>query len=239
MEDDVEHLWRHLEWPGDRKLVALARIWKATNKANTLAHDHEVVSTSKTSAEIYVHILQASLEQVRSGIPSDLLDDKIVLTHFYSAQVLNYEIALSLPASDVISANDFRRLDYLFLLLQATRSLLDTYLSLTLSEVVGYSMSLIRQVIRGLSVLYNLSAIEDGAWDPSTSRRPADVLAYFEQLVNRMGRAHMKLKSASGMGRDESSCFSKSVDCWNSGMPRWVEALARSSVAPDQRSCQR
>jgi hypothetical protein len=153
----------------------------------------------------------------------------MVLAHFYSAQVLNYEIALSLPASDVISANDFRRLDYLFLILQAARSLLDTYLSFTPSEVRGCSMSMIMQVIRGLCVLYKISAIEDSAWDSSIARGPADILSHLDQFVDQMWQAHIQLVSALELERDEPSCFSRAVDCWNWTRPRWVEVLAESA----------
>jgi hypothetical protein len=75
LEDDVGHLWRNSEWLGDRKIVALARIWKGTNKANTLAHGEGDIPTNETPVAVDAHILQASLEQVQCGIPADIFED--------------------------------------------------------------------------------------------------------------------------------------------------------------------
>lgn len=103
-----------------------------------------------------------------------------------------YELA-TFQATSAHASYDFKRREYLYACLNATKAGLDAFLSVDVASYPGVSFSVMIQFSHSAQVLYRLSLLEDPGWDRTLVRQTADVVAYLR-------RASVKTQEVHDMG---------------------------------------
>ncbi|KAL3431032.1 hypothetical protein BDV09DRAFT_199084 [Aspergillus tetrazonus] len=122
--------------------------------------------------------------------------------HFHYAELSIYETIHAAspeshpPQRPSLSAGPFTagldRLECHWRSVDAIKSWLDVFLSLSPAAYVGFSFPFWAQMVRCIMVLYRLSIYADPLWDRSAVRRGVDLLRVLEHIANIMQQLVLK-----------------------------------------------
>ncbi|KAH8669084.1 hypothetical protein BX600DRAFT_266958 [Xylariales sp. PMI_506] len=202
MEEAAEALSTSNERLEDHLIVALARVTRVAEKATrTVRRSAQQPQHRADSSIDHIEALQASLAQVKSGIPTDLLQNGVLLSYLYNAQISIYELALLPPpvsASTSARPVRFKKLKYLDSCVEATKLSLENYLYFDVNAYIALPCSVMFHFGRSLQVLYWLSLVDEPGWDHSAVQERADVLDYNARIAERIEQAGVIFNSKGG-----------------------------------------
>lgn len=124
---------------------------------------------------------------------------------------------------------DYHRHEYLWTCLQASKSLVDTYLSIEIPEHRGINIFVMMHCLHGVQSLHRLTILDDPAWDRAAVRRTADVIFYLDQIVQLLDRIHEHIAPEVDEGYE--SVWSKGADKLRRAIPNWVSAIEKEGAA--------
>jgi hypothetical protein len=113
-----------------------------------------------------------------------------------NAELTINEISIVLPA--VPNAPDLKRLDSLYISLNATKSWLDLWLSIPPKNYIVISFVMFFQFTRTIVNLYRLSTLEDPAWDRTMVRNTANLISYLESIEANLKEGADHIATAGG-----------------------------------------
>ena len=201
---------------------------------------------------LYIKPLIASLEQVRSKLTPELLQNSqsfhslathnlggstysftdLLLTYLYHTEALIYSIALMQRESTSLyhRSSDFRRIEYLHHCLHAAKASIDNYLAFTPNQYAGMTMIIMMLFGQGMQFIYRLCVLEDPGWDRQLARETVDTVQCLEQAAQRLDAASY---IAGSMGnRSVNKLFSKASSALRSSIPVWKTALEPQAQPP-------
>ncbi|KAI0123495.1 hypothetical protein BJ170DRAFT_713751 [Xylariales sp. AK1849] len=223
LEDCLVQLWEEPETPQDRVLVALARMMRVAEDATRLSWRPEDADSAVPSM-IHIRALKASLEQVKGGLPPELLQNVLVLAHIHSIETIIFELAMfQQPSTSFYKSFDYKRREYLQACLVSTKAFLDLFLSIDVGDYPGLSFAVMVQFSHSVQALYRLSLLEDPGWDRSLVRQQADVVDYLEQTAVKMDLVHQVGDFASN--GPEGSLFARAAIALKLTIPTWAATL--------------
>jgi hypothetical protein len=148
----------------------------------------------------------------------------MIISYLYHAEVMIHEIALfQLPLISSHRPYDSRRFEYLYTCVQATKSVLDNFLSLSPSDWVGLNFPIILQQTHSLQIMHRMSCLQNPGWDRALVRDTIDVLDYLEQAAIKVEQAYENLQV--GGTEEETSVFFKGAQILRSALPIWAAGL--------------
>jgi hypothetical protein len=112
---------------------------------------------------------------------------EVVLAHIYSTELTINEIALS-KAPIISNSSDFQRLESLYTCLNSAKSWFDVFFTIPPSAYIGFSFSVLSQLVHCLVALYRLSTLDDPAWDKDIIRNTVNLLLILDQVANNIGQ---------------------------------------------------
>ncbi|KAF2703314.1 hypothetical protein K504DRAFT_392946 [Pleomassaria siparia CBS 279.74] len=229
MDDAIVQLTKDCQCSGDEVLVAIARISKVCEDAANLMRHGSEDPESIGSALLAIKLLRGSLEQVRTLLSPEILQDKTVLSYLYCCEVMIHELALfQIPAISYCQPFDFQRFNYLHICAQAIKSSLDNFLSRDTIEFRSMNLSITLQFSHCIQVLHRLSCLQHPGWDRHLIRASADVLDYLEKSAAKMEAADESLKSDNA--GEEVSIFGKGASLLRAAVPIWAAALEKADT---------
>ncbi|KAF2737109.1 hypothetical protein EJ04DRAFT_510641 [Polyplosphaeria fusca] len=174
LDEAVAKLTEQGDSPDDALLVAISRITKVSDEAAQLTKFGFEDPDHFGPPMYHVKALRQALADVKSMLPLDLLQNKVVISYLCAADVLIHETALFESGGD--KTYDFRRIEYLHDCMRAARDCLENYVSMEPAQNVGTSMPLSLHCSHSLQTLFRLSTYEHAGWDRSVVRQNADLL---------------------------------------------------------------
>jgi hypothetical protein len=112
----------------------------------------------------------------------------------YTTELSIYEIGFS-QAPDAFNGEPNRRVECLWLCLNATKSWSDVFLSITPPEYVGFSALIYCAMPRCFVTMHRLATFEHAEWDQAILREHQDVSYFLEQSVKNFA----SVKEAAGL----------------------------------------
>ncbi|GFF37907.1 putative HC-toxin efflux carrier TOXA [Aspergillus udagawae] len=190
MKECLEVLTERKETPNDAVLVQLIRIQLVVDKLIRRSWDEsgttgEGSDSPRLPTSFFIRTMQQQLQSIRSRIPPELADNKVVLFHLYQAEMAVYETAMSRSAIQVEDV-DVTRISHLYACLSATKNWLDLLLTISPEEYVSLPVTIIFQVSHCLSTLFYLSTFDYPGWDREAVTRTADLQAISQQVIDRL-----------------------------------------------------
>ncbi|KAK9342228.1 hypothetical protein V1522DRAFT_416800 [Lipomyces starkeyi] len=171
------------EFESDALLVQLVKLRLISERVNDLPWSPavaEVDTTARAPTMFYLKSLEAQLQAFKSNILSDLSNNKTLLMEFYMTEFSIYEVGLS-QAPDTFSGLDNRRIECVWLCLNAIKSWIDVFLSITPAQYVGFSSLIYSNMIHCFVGMCRLSMFEHVEWDRALFREHLDVLSILEK----------------------------------------------------------
>ncbi|KAL4745584.1 hypothetical protein BDW72DRAFT_52736 [Aspergillus terricola var. indicus] len=184
--------------PTDKTLALQVRLQRLVQRAVEMRDQQEADSyqTSPMLASVCVKTLQAQLQDIRTSLPPELEQEEIVMMHFHYAELSIYEtIHAASPESNPpprpsLHAGPFTagvdRLECHWRSVDAIKSWLDVFFSLSPAAYVGFSFPFWAQMVRCITVLYRLSIYADPLWDRSAVRQGVDLLHVLDRIADVM-----------------------------------------------------
>lgn len=137
----------------------------------------------------------------------------------YNAEVMIYEIALlQNPSASPQQAFGFRRTQYLHACLEASKSVVENFLSCD----GCMSFYVIMHCMHGFQILHRLSILDDPEWDCAAARQVADVMGHYEQLVTLFENLHARVVLQTGA---KETVWSRGAEKLKIGLPEWRAGL--------------
>ncbi|KAJ5996867.1 hypothetical protein N7499_006820 [Penicillium canescens] len=192
MEESLSVLAEAKDCKEDQLLVTLVKIQLVIDRVYHARRDGD----SLNPLAFYLNSFQTQLETVKSQIPVHLQKDKAVLMYLSNAELTINEISIVLPA--VPNAPDLKRLDSLYISLNATKSWLDLWLSIPPKNYIVISFVMFFQFTRAIVNLYKLSILEDPAWDRTMVRNTANLISYLESIEANLKEGAEHIATAGG-----------------------------------------
>ena len=103
--------------------------------------------------------------------------------HYWNTALALNECALS-KTPTVSEGLCFQRLECLYASVDALKSWFDVFLAIPPGEYIGFPFGIFSQLVHNLVTLYQLSTLDEPAWDKAAVRRIADVLHILKCVVN-------------------------------------------------------
>ncbi|KAI1464472.1 uncharacterized protein F4812DRAFT_442264 [Daldinia caldariorum] len=247
MEDSLQKLAANPEWIGDEVLVAMVRTYKIhEDVAQITWRTAEPAGNSAVKAPpaIYVKALRANLDAIRKNLPPSLLDNKIINSHLYSAELSIADMSLwnvnawlsthpHRPQGVSNSGSggiDLGKIDAYYASLQASKACLENFLRFDLSEYPAISFSITLQFGRAAQTLYRLMIIDDAEWDRSIVKNSIDMMAVLEQAANNFAQ----VSSACGLDNnddpDNMDYYSRASLALRSTIPVWSSTVEQANI---------
>ncbi|KAJ5085829.1 hypothetical protein N7532_010600 [Penicillium argentinense] len=180
MEESLTILMEAKECPDDELLVTLVKIQLVMDKVYHLRRDGD----NQAPSLMYTKSIQAQLESVKNQTPPHLKEDRSVLLHYYTAEIIIHEAALRDTPS--VTSPELHRLESLCACLQAAKSWFDTWLPIPGELYLGIPFTMYFQFSRALVTLYKLSTLDDPAWDRNMVRNTANILEILDRIAYNM-----------------------------------------------------
>ncbi|KAL4739342.1 hypothetical protein BDV11DRAFT_187807 [Aspergillus similis] len=191
--------------PTDKTLALQVRLQRLVQRAVEMRDQQEADScqTCPMLASVYVKTLQAQLQDIRASLPPELKQEEIVLMHLHYAELSIYETIYAAspephppahpglstvcphPAGGPFTAG-LDRLQCHWRSVDAIKSWLDVFFSLSPVAYIGFSFPFWAQLVRCITVLYRLSIYADPLWDRSAIRRGVDLLRVLDRIADVM-----------------------------------------------------
>lgn len=235
MEESLTVLMEAKECVEDELLVSLVKIQLVMDKVYHLRRDGD----NKTPSLFYTKAFQSQLQSVKEQIPQHLRQDsestyidrvadsfiliqstEAILLYLANAEIVIHEVAIQTPS--LPNAPELHRLESLCTSLQASKSWLDIWLSITPEQYMGIPFTMYFQFSRALVSLYKLSTLDDPAWDRNMVRNTANVLEILDRVQYMMKRCADHLAVPSEL---EWNIFEKAVKMVQSIKQSWEPKL--------------
>jgi hypothetical protein len=214
MEESLSVLAEAKDCKEDQLLVTLVKIQLVIDRVYHARRDGDHINP----LPFYLNSFQTQLEAVKSQIPVHLQKDskflfcffhsdglslqplttltEAVLMYLSNAELTINEISIVQPA--VPNAPDLKRLDSLYISLNATKCWLDLWLSIPPKNYIIISFVMFFQFTRAIVNLYKLSILEDPAWDRTMVRNTANLISYLESLEAKLQEGANHIATAGG-----------------------------------------
>ncbi|PYH98989.1 hypothetical protein BO71DRAFT_3062 [Aspergillus ellipticus CBS 707.79] len=190
---------------------------------------------SVSPASFYLQSMQMQLRDVRSQIPSEITDNKILQLELLITELLIHEIGFS-SAPDIFPRHSNQRFDCLCVCLQTTKTWVDTMSSVQPAEYVGLSSLMCSNMTRSFIDLYRLSACDYPEWDRGLVQETVNVSWVLEEAA----RCFSRVKDEAGFdpeGSEEVNYFTIMADkmealkvCWDAAMVPMTDSWPHSEV---------
>ncbi|KAJ5586970.1 uncharacterized protein N7459_002735 [Penicillium hispanicum] len=219
MEESLTVLTDANECPEDELLVSLVKIQLVVDKVYQSRRDGDI---NQSPSPIYTKSFQSQLESVKGQIPQYLQQDHAIQMHLASAELTIHEIALRPPS--LPHSPDIHRLESLCISLQASKSWLEHWISISPERYMGVSFTMFFQFARALVNLFKLSTLDDPAWDRSMVRNTANIIEYLDRMSYNLKRCAEELPVADDPEWNIFEKGTKMVQCLKAGWePRLME----------------
>ncbi|CAM1508658.1 Fc.00g055060.m01.CDS01 [Cosmosporella sp. VM-42] len=172
MEECLDFLSQNGESLSDEIFVHQVRLQRIAVEVET------VRNTTTAPPAFYINALQVKLDQAKSYISPQLLQDGALNAAVYSTELSISGLALSKHHAPIIE-----RLEYLYTCLRTVKSALDSFFKIPLTDYPGISFPYFTQLARYIAVLYKLSTLDDPSWDKCLVRSTVDVIQVMDQLI--------------------------------------------------------
>ena len=160
---------------------------------------------SKAPLTFYLQALHSQLQEIKDKLPrrsqgdGELLSTNyfaifpdnlaaVVLAHLYTTELTINEIALSrIPI--VNDHSSLKHVKVLFACVESVKSWFEVFFTIPLIEYIGFSFSILSQLVHCLVTLYKLSTLNDPAWDKNGVQESANLLLILDQVINNLEQA--------------------------------------------------
>ncbi|RYP07563.1 hypothetical protein DL764_002418 [Monosporascus ibericus] len=236
MEESLQKLADEPDWFGDQLLVALVRVFKVLEEVSHIRwsasdFDGRAAATRPTPMH-YVKALRANLEDIRRGLPPQLVENRVVLASLYSTEAQINELGLQNPApSSPPVSMDFGRTECFDGFLRATKLWLEKHFSFESADYIGFTISMHIFFSRLTQVLYRLSLTDDPAWDRAAVRHTVDLIATLETSAARFAGV-ARAAGFEGEGPGGADTFTRAAHALQATIPNWRAKLEQAGAIP-------
>ncbi|RYO76008.1 hypothetical protein DL763_010830 [Monosporascus cannonballus] len=236
MEESLQKLADEPDWVGDQVLVVLVRVFRILEELSHIrwsafeVGDH--AAATRPTPVYYVKALRANLESIRRDLPTELVENRVILTHLYSVEAQINELGLRSPAASSLPVSmDFVRTECFEGFLRATKLWLEKYFSFEPTEYIGFTISMFLFFSRLTQILYRLSLTDDPAWDRAAVRHAVDLIATLETGASRFASvAHAA--GFEGDGSDGGDTFTRAAHTLQATIPNWRAKPEQAGAIP-------
>lgn len=147
----------------------------------------------------------------------------MVIAHLWTTELRVNEIALShMPL--FTDRSSFKQVEHLYACVESIKSWFNVFFTIPITDYMGFSFSILSQLVHCLVTLYKLSTIDDSAWDKNGVRETADLLLIMDQVIDNMEQAATSLDNNDS---PEGDAFSRTAKKYRSIRLEWEAKLRR------------
>ncbi|KAI0378161.1 hypothetical protein F5Y04DRAFT_262545 [Hypomontagnella monticulosa] len=247
MEDSLQQLATNPDCLNDEVLVALVKTYRIQEDVAQITWRTAEPSANLTSLKappaIYVRALRASVEAVRREIPPALVDNKVIRSHLYAAELSIADMGLwninpwvtSNPARPPTvggsgSGIDLGKLDAYYASLQASKASLENYLSFTIAEYACISFSLTLHFGRAAQTIYRLLLVDDPDWDRNIVKSSVDLMSIMERTADNYMRVPQVCGIETSDDIDNMDYYTRAANALRATIPMWSAALEQAGL---------
>ncbi|KAJ5724055.1 hypothetical protein N7488_002090 [Penicillium malachiteum] len=205
MNECLETLAKSSESINDEIFVHQVRFQRVAGEIDEMKH------TGKARSSFYIMSLQHRIDAIKGYMSARVVKDRILLSSLYYTDMSIYGLYLD----DETSSSNPQSLEYLYMCLQATKSAIENFFEIPITECIGLSFTFFTQLARTILVLFKLSTFENEAWDTKFVRKEIDVLQVLDRLLKVIDEAKLMIGSQGDDGfLDKSSMIFATVKSW-------------------------
>ncbi|KAI1643070.1 uncharacterized protein F4817DRAFT_271618 [Daldinia loculata] len=248
MEDSLQKLSANPECVGDEALVAMVRTYKIQEDVAQITWRTAEPAGNSTAIRappaIYVKALRANLDAIKKDLPPTLLDNKVVNSHLYAAELSIADMSLwnvnawlsthpHRPTGVSGSGSggiDLGKIDAYYGSLQASKASLENFLSFELIEYPAISFSVTLHFGRAAQTLYRLMVVDDPEWDRSIVKNTIDMMAALEQAANNFTQVSSVCGLENSDDPDNMDYYCRAGIALRSTIPAWSSTLEQISL---------
>ncbi|KAK6951651.1 hypothetical protein Daesc_006174 [Daldinia eschscholtzii] len=248
MEDSLQKLSANPEWVGDEQLVAMVRTYKLQEDVAQITWRTAEPAGNSTAIRappaIYVKALRANLDAIRKDLPPSLLDNKVVNSHLYAAELSIADMSLwnvnawlsthphrpTGVSSTGSGGIDLGKMDAYYASLQASKACLENFLRFELSEYPAISLSITLHFGRAAQTLYRLMVVDDPEWDRSIVKNTIDMMAALEQAANNFTQVSNVCGLENSSDPDNMDYYTRAGLALRSTIPAWSSTLEQVNL---------
>ncbi|KAI1801058.1 hypothetical protein F4811DRAFT_482663 [Daldinia bambusicola] len=248
MEDSLQKLAANPEWIGDEALVAMVRTYKIHEDVAQITWRTAEPAGNSTAVRappaIYVKALRANLDAIKKDIPPSLLDNKVVNSHIYAAELSIADMSLwnvnawlsTHPhrpqgvSSSGSGGIDLGKMDAYYASLQASKASLENFLRFELSEYPAISFSITLHFGRAAQTLYRLMVVDDPEWDRNIVKSSIDMMAALEQAASNFAQVSSAWSLENNDDPDNMDYYSRASLALRSTIPAWNSTLEQANL---------
>ncbi|KAK7420978.1 hypothetical protein QQZ08_010151 [Neonectria magnoliae] len=179
MDDCLKALERDRDSPSDEVLAAFIKYQLVAEEAQKLLVRDVMGESSQTPTYVFKKGMLARLQEIREGLPPNLVPGLVLQAHMLSTEVQVHSVGLFMQAIPTR-----QRIESMYSCLEAVRSWYSIFLSIPLEEAPGSPFSVYVQLSQTQIALYRLTTSEDPAWDKDLVRNTADLLGLLDQTID-------------------------------------------------------
>ncbi|KAJ0414484.1 hypothetical protein BJY00DRAFT_24656 [Aspergillus carlsbadensis] len=188
MTECLEFLAQKKATPDDAVLVQIVRAQRVVDKViKGLGNGFDGVEDGyNTGAPLsfYLKGLQSEIDDIRAGMPTELLQNTVVLSHLAYAEISIYEIAVAKPPSPN-QGLELVHMDHLYACLSAIRQRFELILSFPVDVFFFLATTTLMHTAHSMVALFRLSTFEYPGWDLLSVRQTADLLSLTRQIADK------------------------------------------------------
>ncbi|KAG9229196.1 hypothetical protein BJ875DRAFT_475560 [Amylocarpus encephaloides] len=233
MDECLDVLIREKEVPADEIFVQQVKLQLIAERAVQVSagkKDSGFVDTSKAPVAFYIKALQSQIEQVLENVDFESPSRFISLLHMHSTSLLIHGIGFSKTPIPSADDSNMQRIERLYASFNSAKSWLDIFLAIPTTAYVGFPFSIFAQLMRALVALFELSTLEDPAWDTSLVRGSTDVMLILDQIIANMQQAGSV--QTMGMRATKENNFDRAAETFLGIRARWRLKLPEPRVNP-------
>lgn len=118
----------------------------------------------------------------------------------------------------------FQREKYLYSCVQSVKAWFDVFFTMAPNDYVGFPFSIISQLVRCLSILHQLSTLDDPAWNRHDVMAMADVLAILDRVAGNMEQVPF-LAEIDNTESPDGDVFTQTAKLFRSLASKWSSEL--------------
>lgn len=211
-------------------------LFDTPDRLRTPSHVHaEALATQLGSLKKEIGDAFVKRKQTIGCLPNGYTEGEAIMDlHVLTAELIIYETALSStqPPQTTLAfsgTRPYHRNRYLNACLETICSFFRVFLLLQPEEYMGFTFSMISQLIRCLALLYHLSTLEEPGWNKEYVQSTIDLLQILDALIEKTAQVPI------AAGIDNTGCEEAEVDVFTrtgrrfkSLRPGWAAALGRA-----------
>ncbi|KAI0835759.1 hypothetical protein F5Y06DRAFT_275299 [Hypoxylon sp. FL0890] len=243
MEDSLQKLAENPECPNDEILVTMVKVYKIQEDVGQITWRTGEPFGNSTSLRappiVYVKGLRASVEAIKRDLPLTLRENKVILSHIYSAEISIADMSLwnvnpwltaqsSKPTTvtgSVSGGVDVAKLDAYYSSLQACKASLENFLSFSVPEIMCLTFSLTLHFGRAAQTLYRLLVVDDPEWDRNIVKNSIDLMQFMERTANRFVQVPHVCEIETSDDPEGMDYFTKAANALRATIPAWTATL--------------